>query len=186
VSNAGWLEKVGTVESVLVRETQGADLIVISRPHNIDSSDALHAALFHTGLVLYVPDVPGRVISLHRHMAIAWKPRAQALRAVQRSLPWLQTADSVSIIVVEEPDTLSDMHDLIQVLSAHGIAPVVRSVAPLPKEHVADCILREAEVIGADSLVMGAFRFGMVMEWFFGGVTREILERSKLPIFLMH
>jgi nucleotide-binding universal stress UspA family protein len=105
---------------------------------------------------------------------------------VQRSLRWLQAAESVSIITVEEPDAPIGMHDLTQLLAARGIAPAVRSVVPLPKEHVADCILREAEVIGADSLVMGAFRFGMVMEWVFGGVTREILERSRLPIFLMH
>jgi len=35
-------------------------------------------------------------------------------------------------------------------------------------------------------VVMGAYRFGMIAEWFFGGVTREILHNASIPIFLMH
>jgi nucleotide-binding universal stress UspA family protein len=186
-TTATWLTKVGTVEPTLTKEAQNADLIVIARPHNMDSADALHAAIFDSGkLVLFVPDSPGQQSHLYHHIAIAWKARPQALRAVQQSLRWLRAADRVTVIAADERDIPNEMDDLTQFLSSQGIAPDVRSVKTSSKEHVADCILREADAIGADSIVMGAFRFGMIVEWVFGGVTREILERSKLPIFMMH
>lgn len=47
-------------------------------------------------------------------------------------------------------------------------------------------LLADAEARAADCIVMGAFRFGQVFERVFGGVTHEILARTRLPVFMMH
>ncbi len=185
--NAKWLERVGTVEATLAKEAQSADLVVIARPHNLDANDAFHAAIFDTGkLVLFVPEPAARRYEFNRHVAIAWKPRPQARRAVQQSMRWLRSASRVTVIGVDEPESSHDMAEVIGILGGNGIVADIRHIKSSSGEHVAERILRETEEIGANVLVMGAYRFGMIVEWVFGGVTRGIVSKAELPILMMH
>ena len=67
-----------------------------------------------------------------------------------------------------------------------GYSAEVREASAGRDEHIAVRLLSEAEAVNADSLVMGAFRFGQIYEWVFGGVTYEVLNRTRLPVFMMH
>ena len=51
---------------------------------------------------------------------------------------------------------------------------------------VAETLRSRAVGIGADMLVMGAYRHSRVQEWFLGGVTQSLLNRSPLPLFMSH
>jgi nucleotide-binding universal stress UspA family protein len=185
--DAGWREHTGDVEGSLPPEIRNALLIVLAEPHNLDSADALHAAIFDSKRpVLYVPANAQGGGPLGRHMAIAWKPRPQARRAIIHMLPWLRAAQHITAISVNEPDASYDTSELVQLLNAELLAPDIKHVQTGPREHVADRILFEAEKIGADSLVMGAYRFGQMFEWVFGGVTRDVLRKSRVPVFMMH
>lgn len=184
--NAAWVSKAGTVEAILTAEAANTDLIVLAKPHNMDSFDALHGALFDARkLVLFVPDT-NNLGSVHRRMIIAWKDRAQARRAVEQALPWLAAAEQVIAVSVEESEIPEQFDELRKILGARGIKADYRFLCVDPNEHPSGRILREAKNEGADSVVMGAFRFGMIAEWFFGGVTREILYSANIPIFLFH
>ena len=183
--NAAWVSKAGTVETVLAVEAANADLIVLAKPHNMDSFDALHGALFEARkLVLYVPDI-NNPASVSRRMVIAWKDHAQSVRAVEQALPWLTAAEQIIAVSVQEGEALK-FDELQKILGARGIKADYRILHTGPDEHPSGRILREAKAEGADSVVMGAYRFGMIAEWFFGGVTREILHNASIPIFLMH
>jgi nucleotide-binding universal stress UspA family protein len=185
--DARWREHTGDVEGSLPAEIGNALLIVLAEPHNLDSADALHAAIFDSRRpILYVPTRVRSGAPFGKHMAIAWKPRAQARRAIIHTLPWLRAARQITAISVNEPDAPSDTFELMQFLNAEGLSAEIKHVQTGPREHVADRILFEVEKIGADSLVMGAFRFGQVFEWVFGGVTRDILRKSRVPVFMMH
>lgn len=184
--NAAWVSKAGTVETVLTAEAASTDLIVLAKPHNMDSFDALHGALFEARkLVLFVPDT-NNLGGVHRRIIIAWKDRAQAKRAVEQALPWLAAAEHVIAVSVEEPETPEKFDELRKILDARAIKADYRVLRTDPDEHPSSRILREAKAENADSVVMGAFRFGMIAEWFFGGVTREVLHNASLPIFLKH
>lgn len=184
--NAAWVSKAGTVETVLTAEAANTDLIVLAKPHNMDSFDALHGALFEARkLVLFVPDT-NNLESIHRRMIVAWKDHAQAVRAVEQTLPWLAAAEQVIAVSVQEDEVLSKFDSLRNILDAKGIKADYRILHPDPHEHPSSRILREAKDHEANSVVMGAFRFGMIAEWFFGGVTREILHNASIPVFLMH
>jgi enolase len=182
-----WLEHVGDITSSLIYEVQDAALIVIAQPNNLDSADALHAAIFNTRRpVLFVP-LEGRLSrSLGEHMVIAWKPRTQARKAILQVLPWLKAAKRVTIVTISEAGTVQDCDEVLRLLDEHGITAEVRSVGARREEHIAVRLLSEAEAVKADSLVMGAFRFGQIYEWVFGGVTYEVLNRTRLPVFMMH
>jgi nucleotide-binding universal stress UspA family protein len=117
-------------------------------------------------------------------MVIAWKPCTQARKAVIRTLPWLARAKHVTIVMVNEPH--QGRIEVLAILDEHGILADVRHVQTEPGQHIAARLLAEAEAVGADSVVMGAYRFGQIFELVFGGVTREVLDRTRLPIFMIH
>jgi enolase len=182
-----WLEHVGGITSSLLEEVKDAALIAIAKPHNLDSADALHTAIFSTGRpVLYVPTEGTLPATLGDHMIIAWKPRTQARKAVMRTLPWLHAAKRITIVTVDEPSATQDCKEVLRLLEVHGISADVRNVQTDQGEHIAARLLYEAEIVAADSIVMGAFRFGQIFEWVFGGVTHEVLNRTRLPVFMMH
>jgi nucleotide-binding universal stress UspA family protein len=47
-------------------------------------------------------------------------------------------------------------------------------------------ILSEVDKIGADSLVMGAYRHGAAFEWVLGGATADVLSHTHVPVWLLH
>jgi enolase len=182
-----WLEHVCDVTSWLLAEVKDAALIVIAQPHNLDSADALHAAIFNAGRpVLFVPTEGSLPSTLGDHMMIAWKPRTQARKAIMRTLPWLYAAKRVTVVAVDEVDTAQDCGEVLGLLKEYGIDAEVRHVRTEHGQHIAVRLLSEAAAVEADSLVMGAFRFGQIFEWVFGGVTHEVLNRTPMPVFMMH
>ena len=182
-----WREHIGGITSSLIPEVKDAALIVIAQPHNLDSADALHAAIFNTRRpVLFVPLKGGLPHELGDHMVIAWKPRTQARRAILHVLPWLKVANRVTIVTVSEPRAAQGCEEVLHLLDQHEILAEVRQATARKDEHIAVRLLSEAEAVNADSLVMGAFRFGQIYEWVFGGVTYEVLNRTRLPVFMMH
>ncbi len=47
-------------------------------------------------------------------------------------------------------------------------------------------IRRQAEDIGADMVVMGAYGHSRFREAILGGATRNMLEQAELPVFMAH
>lgn len=182
-----WLEHVGDVTSSLIAEVKDAALIAIAQPHNLDSADALHAAIFNTGRpVLFVPTEGSLPSTLGEHIVIAWKPRTQARKAIMRTIPWLRAAKHITIVAVDEAEAAQDCAEVLGLLKDQGVSAAVRHVRTQPGQHIGARLLSEAEAVAADSIVMGAFRFGQIFEWVFGGVTHEVLRHTRLPVFMMH
>lgn len=183
-ARAVWDEVVGTVETEVVSHGKAADLVVIARSLEREGREALHAAIFETGrLLLYAPPAPSN--RLGEHIAIAWKECDQAKAAVAAALPWLKRAARVSLLMVGTDAPPDPPRRLIDTLRDNGIqsAPVLASGAG---ETVGAQILAQAHAIGADSIVMGAYRHGEMIERLLGGVTRHVLDLADLPVFLHH
>jgi nucleotide-binding universal stress UspA family protein len=121
-------------------------------------------------------------------MAIAWKASDTAARAVVAALPWLQRAARISLLVAAK-DATSQAEQAKALLAAHGIsdgAVTVHSVADGHDESVGAALLAAAHAIGADSLVLGAYRRHRFFEWVLGGVTRHVLHHADMPAFMLH
>lgn len=183
-----WNEIEGDrVEEIVAERGKTADLLVIVRPAEAEGKDALHAAIFETGKpLLLVPPVSGAVAPFGHHMAIAWKTSDQAERAVTASIPWLKQADRVSLLLVgKEGEPPRSADDVLALLDPHGI-----KAEPLLLDRGEDSVgvrlLRAAHEMGADCLVMGAYRHNRVVEMILGGVTRHMLGHADLPVFMLH
>lgn len=182
-NRSSWHEEAGAEEAVVDMEAAAAHLVTIARPATGAGLHALHAAIFaHRHLVLHTPQLPaGSPPRIGQVMAIAWKPTEAARRAIFRAERWLGRARQVHLITAERDEyepALSELRDL-------GIEPQVHRIVR-GRGSVGDAILDHAHAVGADSLVMGAFRRGAFVNSILGGVTHDVLTRGDLPAFLLH
>ena len=178
---AEWRERPGAVAEAVASEASGAELIVLARPHNLDGQDALHEAVFHAGrLLLLAPNAPPPAALAH--LAVAWEPEDAARRVLAAALPWLRRAGRVTVLVAGGKDDRLDATEALERLTEAGIEA---EVLPLGGGGpVGAALLSACGQIGADALVMGSYDRLAVLEWLFGGATRDVLRDATLPVFL--
>ena len=107
------------------------------------------------------------------------------LARLERMLPALRRPSSVRGRVILDGEEAWEMAsrgvDLLRTLS---IASKPRSVvSALP---IAEAILEARGKLGAGMLVMGAYTRSRLSEMIWGSVTRTLLEKCPVPIFLHH
>lgn len=181
-----WLAVQGDAGEMLARHGRLTDLIVMGRGRDGDGvglMDELAGALTDTGrpVLLCGGHVPDR---LGRHVAVAWKPSAEAARAIAFARPILRDAETVSLISVDEPVD----QDVLAYLADHGITATALAVKhrDFDNSHTGPILLEECRRIGADLLVMGAFSHSRLRQLVLGGVTRHILSHAQIPCLLSH
>lgn len=131
-------------------------------------------------------DPPGWNAFRLRHAVVAWDGSAPAARAVNDVLPFLRSAEAVTVVYVEEAGRLASSvpgAEFAPHLARHGGRH--GHARPLAAETVET--LRGAAVdTRADMIVMGACRHSRMREWFLGGVTQHLLAQSDVPLVLVH
>ncbi len=195
---------VASVESRLVEDdaryalllqSRYADLVVLSRdartgaalpprPRALPEYVTLHGAR----PVLVVPP-DGADQPLPGTAVVGWDGSMQAIAAIGAALPLLVRADSVRLVLVN-PNSLQDLHgeqpgaDMALYLARHGAR--VDVVVERTHGTVGTALLGLARDCGAGLIVTGAYGHSRYREWMVGGATRELLERSRVPLLLAH
>ena len=127
--------------------------------------------------------------AINRTVAIAWKETAEAARAVTSAMPLLLKSERVVVIAANEGDGPSRIADsaarLVTQLGWHGTRAEARPILSEVRD-VPEAILGEANDVGADLLVMGAYGHSRLTEFVFGGVTRHVLNNDTLPVLMFH
>jgi nucleotide-binding universal stress UspA family protein len=146
------------------------------------------ALLFESGRpVLVVP--PRCVLTVPpRRVAIAWQPTRETARAVHDALPLLAGAETVEVLTVETDDGQDiepSARRIVEHLGRHGIE-ASRTARPTLGQTVATALLYYAREMRADLLVAGGYGHSRLREWALGGVTRELLIASDLPVLVGH
>jgi len=185
---ANWREGIGTEKAVMSSEAGKGGLVVIghqSQSHGGRVRDAIQASLFdaEAAVVLVPPTVP---LTMGLHPAVAWKPSDAAGRAVQAALPLLLAAERVTVLVADEDGSGDAMSPALQdVQRTLGSRFVLRRVDPRGRR-TSMALLEEAQAVGADLLVMGAYTHRRLIEFVLGGVTRDVLADVSLPVLMHH
>ena len=175
----------------LAREARCADLVIIGRTRSLgDAYSSLDpgAALLRIGRpILLVPDG----VSLLRadRVLVGWKDTREARRAVRDALPFLRTARHVTIVEIcqagEEDSAAGHINDVTHYLARHGISGGPRVILDRDVSG-AQQLTNLAQEEGADLLVVGAYGHSRLGEWFFGGVTRDLLATSPICCLMSH
>jgi nucleotide-binding universal stress UspA family protein len=184
-----------TADGALLLQARYADLVVLSR--DVDPDPGIpprvrrlpeHVALRGPRPVLVVP--PGYADQAIASTIVAgWDGSTQALRALAAALPLLARAESVRLVLVN-PHQLSDVHgeqpgaDMALYLARHGVK--VDVVLERTHATAGDALMALAGSAGAGLIVAGAYGHSRYREWVLGGVTRELLERTPVPLLLAH
>jgi nucleotide-binding universal stress UspA family protein len=171
-----------------------SDLAIVGRPAKDVLGDVhtplIEGALFDSGRpVLVVP--PGwRGSEVGQRIVVCWNAGREAARALADATPLLAAASSVVVVTVDAKPSASrhgEMPgiDIATHLARRGIPTEVRNTDSLGRSD-AQAVLDEARAAGADLIVMGGYGRSRLSEMVFGGMTRDMLARSPLPLLLSH
>src|SRR6056297_1608393 len=168
-----------------------SDLVVLPRPYGDNCGAELEpvteSALFegHTPALIVPPKTKPQPTP--NRLMIGWNESSEALSAIRAAMPLITAADAVHVVVIDPPQhgpNRSDPGGLVsQYLARHG-AKVEIDVLSKTLPRVSDVLLRHADDIKADMLVMGAYGHSRFREAVFGGATRDMLEQTDLPVFM--
>ncbi|MBN8184300.1 universal stress protein [Roseibium aggregatum] len=186
------LSSTARQDNLVARHAIYCDLAVVLRSAkqelNSVEKNAIDGALFDSGRpVLYVPS-SFKADHIGTKVAIAWNSRREAARAVSESLPFLKSAEEITLLLVD-PVVGDNDHgedpgsDIATVLARHGLGISVQSVASADRP-VSEALLDSVRELGADLLVMGAYGHSRLRENILGGTTREMLEQTVIPLLL--
>ena len=185
--SAGWRAETGDPSELVAERARFFDLVVLGRSSRVvdeASSNTIETVLARSGRpILLAPAAPAATVG--QNVAIAWNGSPQAVRALAASLPLLVAADSVLVITAGDSDN-TNIPAVLDHLAWHGILAKHRQIAAASSESTGILLLNAAQEAGADMLVMGGYGHQPWREALFGGVTRDILGASLLPLLLMH
>ncbi|MER9592339.1 universal stress protein [Mesorhizobium australicum] len=147
----------------------------------------INGSLFDTGKpVLVVPEGAEATLS-PRRVLVGWDSRAEASRSVREALDLLAGAEEVRVALVDAEATWTGNRkpgaDIAAYLTRHGARVSVDLLASAGKS-AATVLAQHAIVTSADMIVMGAYGNRRLRERLFGGVTRWIVRKPSLPLFL--
>lgn len=177
----------GREEDVIASRGRLADLILARRPEEgeeVTFSVTLEAALLDTGRpVLVLP--PSDPVDFGSSIAIYWNGSPEAGKAMNYAMPFLQKAGTVSVLEVGEahhsgPGTV----EVVNYLAWHGVKAEGRNLERQGSD--SESLLAATSAAGADMLVMGAYTRSRLRRLVFGGVTRDVLTRSGVPVLMAH
>jgi nucleotide-binding universal stress UspA family protein len=187
-----WRSGLDFPTEVLAREARAADLVIIGNEReNRDPFRSLDPAGFLLKAGRPVLVVPASVSSFSpKRVGIAWKDTREARRAVRDSLPFLQQAESVTIIQISETNegndqALHNVKDVARYLNRHRIESIDERVKVV-EISVTNSLLRIARDENIDLIIAGAYGHSRLGEWVFGGVTRELLVKSPVCCLFSH
>ncbi len=188
-AEGGWLVASGAPEAAM--HARYVDLAVIARgTPDIPAGMAVVAedlAIDGGGAVLMVP--PGCAPVVGRNVVVAWKPTREAARAINEALAVIEPGARMTVLVVDPGDTPEHGEepgaDIAAHLARHGVQVTVE-VALSGHLDVTGTLLRRAAELGADMLVMGAYGHSRLRERILGGVTRDLLRATPLPVLMAH
>lgn len=182
-------------DNALLLQSRYADLVVLSRDADTGPNVPARArrlpeyvALRGPRPVLVIPPDYGDA-PLAGTVVAGWDGSTQALRALVAALPLLERADGVTLALIN-PDQLSELHgeqpgaDMALYLARHGVKVEV----VVERTHTTDgaALMALARDRGAGMVVTGAYGHSRYREWVLGGVTRELLERTPVPLLIAH
>jgi nucleotide-binding universal stress UspA family protein len=154
-------------------------------------SDLLQYAVVETLLfdsgrpVLVVPHNDNSALSLETAL-VAWDGSHTAARAVWNALPLLQASKRIVVACVTGEKDLGTSalgSDIGKTLASAGLNVETVTLA-MSEASVTTTLLKHAGQISTDFIVLGAYGHARWREFVFGGVTRDMLRDSGIPMLM--
>jgi nucleotide-binding universal stress UspA family protein len=184
-----WRVSIEPAGPFLLAQARAADLVIVGgRGDGSGGEGDMGAApgdvVLELGRPLLV--VPPGIARLDAsRVVIAWKDTKEARRAVRDALPLLARAEAVSVLSLGAEAAEQGADDVVAYLARHAI-PARSVLRRQLEDDLTDEITGFARDQAADLIVCGAYGRGRVQEWLFGGVTRDLLQRTPVCCLMSH
>jgi nucleotide-binding universal stress UspA family protein len=193
---AGWAEihDGATPLPAFIGQAHCTDLVVLGQqdPAAIRASqvpsDFVPSVILRSGRPAIVLPYTGEGTASIHTILVAWKPSAQAARAVAAAVPLLRRAREVHVATWggdDAPGCRGDALDIHAYLRCHGVATTPHVESPAGDD-IGELMLSKAADVGADLLVMGCYAHSRLREVILGGATRVVLRSMTLPVLASH
>lgn len=124
------------------------------------------------------------------HLAVGWNATRESARALNDALPFVTAGARIDIIAVDAVPS-SKAHgsqpgaDIARHLARRGYTVDVLDVSS-DGQSVSEVLTNLAQKRSADLLAIGAYGHSRFREMILGGVTRDLLEGTVVPLLLTH
>ena len=115
-------------------------------------------------------------------VVVAWDGKRAATRAMATAMPILESGAQVTLVTVGDTPRNTDLH--LETLTRHGAVSSAMKVEYAG--NLGETIVTQAEQMGANLILMGAFEHSKFSHDIVGGVTTDILERARVPVLMAH
>ena len=185
---AGWVEEEIPGRDLVGSRGRLFDLIVVGRPVRGSATPTmslLEAALFETGRpVLIAP--PQAPAGIGANIVIAWNGSDETARAITFAMPFIQGADKVTVLSVDNGMVPGpSAADVTIHLGRNGIDAEAIEV-PKDGRSPGEATLGEAQKLGCDLMIKGAYTHSRLRQMIFGGITSHILDAAEVPVLMAH
>jgi len=173
-----------------------ADYIFVSQPDKESSvlfndADFVDHLITDTGLPTVVIPKDWSAKTFAVKPALGWVESKEAVSAVRHTLALMRKAENVDIVTVTKKSNLDEELiegiEISEYLTEHGV------LTKFYAEHLnegdrneADTILRHVRNHERDLIIVGGYGHSRLREIVLGGVTRALIQKSKVPIVLSH
>lgn len=182
-----WQNYDGIRGHVMIERSRLADLTVVSLPER-NPSDPLSIAAglaIQTRTPVLAMPVEGKSFNCNGNALIAWNGSMEGAFALRGATPLLKRATAVHLATIALDEVVIPQQEAIHYLLQHGIDAEAHE--PVQSENsVADTLLRTAIEFGAHYIVAGAYGHSRLREFLLGGVTRDLIANSSVPLLLAH
>lgn len=185
---------VDRLSDSLARQARHADLAIVGQPD--PESDAggetmmAESAFMRSGRPAILVPYVGTPARAPQRVMCAWDGSREAARAVNDSLPLLEKARQVVVLVIDPQRHEAALGaapgtDIATHLARHGLKVEVKT-AQSGGVGVGDVLLSAASDESADLLVMGGYGHSRLREMILGGTTAHLLRHMTLPVLMSH
>jgi len=183
-----WTDATGQIAHCLENACALADLIVVNRqldafPLPDMRNVAGELVLRSDTPILAVPETLAR-FDLDSAL-VAWDGSSASAAALRAAVPLLRHARRVTIVEVQNRSIRAPAEGAATYLSRHDIHARIDRIKSGDRP-AADLLLAKAASEAFGYIVMGGFGHRRFAEALFGGVTRTMLTKSPIPVFLTH
>jgi nucleotide-binding universal stress UspA family protein len=169
-----------------------SDVVILGHPRapGLPKSWPADRLLLASGVpTIVIPD-QWQSTALGARVLIGWNGSRAARRAIGDAMPLLTAAQAVTVLVVDAHKTPDQYGaepgaDISLYLTRHNIRVELEQVTSNGSS-IAETVLSKAAQRESDMIVIGAYSHARSAEMLFGGVTRDLLARTSLPLFLSH
>lgn len=182
-----------TLRDQTAMQARHVDLTVMTRPmpgRDRADFDVLDAALMESGRPVYLAPSDWKPRARPGTILIGWNASREAARTVSDAMPFLTRADKIIVATVDAKPSArghgeSPGVDIATHLARHGLSVDLHNLDS-GGDAPAEALLAAARAHGADLIVTGGFGHARLQQALFGGVTKTLVGRSPVPLFLAH